>query len=139
MHDIRQSQFPWHRPIPPVVAGQPHPARPEARFAATEASLDALSMIVSGPCQRHTGPLSHEHVMAYALGLMRLRACAAAAGLQRLTKACDALAVTVSRLIDDPSPPCDTHCETLTRFVRHARAMLQLARSRRAPDGQRAG
>lgn len=140
MHDIRQSQFPRHRPIPPVVAAaQPRLARADLLFAATEASLDALATLVSAPCLHHTEPLNHEHVMAYALGLMRLRESAAADGLQRLTMACDAIAVTVSRLIDDPSPPCDTQCETLTRFVRHARAMLHLARSRHTPDGHRAG
>lgn len=139
MHDIRQSQIPKHRPIPYALAvAQPRPARADRLFAATEASLDALNTIVSGPCQHHTESLNHEHVMAYALGLMRLRECAAAASLQRLTRACDAIAVTVSRLIDDPSPPCDTQCETLTRFVRHARAMLQLARSSHMPDGRRA-
>jgi len=58
---------------------------------------------------------------------MHLRECASAARLERLTDACDALAVTVSRLIEDQSCATRDKCEALTRFVAHAQAMLLMA------------
>lgn len=65
--------------------------------------------------------------MAYALALMRLRECAGAAGFERLTNACDALAVTVAGLIEDRHCARRDTCETLTRFVSHAQAMIEMS------------
>ncbi|MCA1978057.1 MAG: hypothetical protein LDL19_02360 [Thiobacillus sp.] len=70
--------------------------------------------------------LAHDDVLAYALALMRLRDSAHAAGLARLVRACDALAVTVAQLIEHGAAARCEHCDTLTRFAAHARAMVRM-------------
>lgn len=97
------------------------------RIAAVMGALDDMGSVISNQCYSHPDALTQDAITAYALALMRLRECACAAGLERLTKACDALAVTVARLIEDKNCACRDKCAALTRFVAHAHAMLQLS------------
>lgn len=99
---------------------------PEERMAAVTDALEQIDELTTDQCFSHPGGLTEDSITAYALALMQLRECACAAGLGRLTKACDALAVTVARLIEDKNCTCSRQCEALTRFVAHARAMLQM-------------
>jgi hypothetical protein len=100
---------------------------PEDWVAAVMDALNDMGNIVSHQCFTHPDTLTQDRITAYALALMRLRECASAAGFERLRNACDALAVTVSRLIDDRSCACREKCEALTRFVVHAQAMIQMS------------
>lgn len=115
----------------------PEVAAPEDSAAAAMAALNDIGDIV--PNQRFTHPdmWTQDRITAYALALMRLRECASVAGYERLMNACDALAVTVSRLIEDRSCACREKCEMLARFVVHARAMIQMSTGsakRHVPD-----
>lgn len=98
--------------------------------AAVQDALDALIRTAAGPSFASPGALSEDAITDYALALIHLRERACAAGYERLTNACDALAVTVSRLIDDPRAACPEKCAALTRFVVHAQAMIP------APEGR---
>ena len=61
----------------------------------------------------------------YALSLIRLRECAQAAQLKRLTRACDAMAITLSHILDQPVNRIGWRdCHALSLFVTHARTML---------------
>jgi len=104
---------------------KPEPDASEDRaVAGVYDALAALSRIVSGPCFSHPDALTQDAITDYALTLIRLRECACAAGFERLSNACDAIAVTVSRLIDDRHDACLENCAALTRFVVHAQAMI---------------
>ncbi|MFH1818521.1 MAG: hypothetical protein ABIK08_02475 [Pseudomonadota bacterium] len=110
------------------------PARLEQRADTSEdlvaAAVDALNEmgnITAHQCFTHPETLTEDRITAYALALMRLRECASTAGFDRLVNACDALAVTVSRLIEDRSCICRDKCEALTRFVGHAKTMIQMS------------
>lgn len=105
----------------------PSPGAPEERVAATVDALNDMANIVSKQCDTHPDILTEDRITTYALALIRLRECASAAGLERLMNACDALAVTVSRLIDDPSCASSEKCAALKRFVVHAHAMIQMS------------
>jgi len=95
--------------------------------AAAMDALDGIENIVSNKCFDHPDTLTQDGITAYALALLRLRECAPrAADFERLRKACDALAVTVSRLIENKNCACPEKCAALTRFVAHARAMIQM-------------
>jgi len=109
------------------MAHAPGLGAPEEWVAAAVDALNEMGNIVSNQCFNHPDTLTEDRITAYALALMRLRDCASAAGLGRLMNACDALAVTVSRLIEDRSCACREKCEALTRFVVHAQAMIQMA------------
>jgi len=100
---------------------------PEELVAAAMDTLNDMGNIVSHLCFTNPDTLTQDRITAYALALMRLRECASAAGFERLMNACDALAVTVSRLIEDRSCACRGKCEALTRFVVHAEAMIQMS------------
>lgn len=103
---------------------------PDASADLVAAAVDALNdmgNIVSQQCFANPEALTQGRITAYALALIRLRECAGAAGLERLMKACDALAVTVSLLIEDRSRACSGKCAALTRFIAHARAMIQMS------------
>lgn len=108
------------------MARAPSPAASEDWAAAAVKALNDMGDVVSHPCFAHPDKLTQDGITAYALALMRLRECAGAAGFERLMNACDALAVTVSRLIEDRSCACREKCEALTRFVVHAQAMIQM-------------
>ena len=118
-----------HRIAPAAVCmeGEPDVAAPEHRIAAAVDALNAMGNLVSRRCLTHPDTLTPDSITAYALALMRLRESASAAGFERLTNACDALAVTVSRLIEDRSCACSQKCEALARFVVHAQAMIQMS------------
>ncbi len=105
-------------------------AGPGASADLVAAAVDALNdmgNIVSQQCFANPEALSQGKITAYALALIRLRECAGAAGFERLMKACDALAVTVSLLIEDRSRACSGKCASLTRFVAHAQVMIQMS------------
>lgn len=110
------AQTPGRKPVP---AASDH-----WTVAAVQDALDALARTVAGPCFSHPAALTQDAITEYALTLIRLRECACAAGFERLTNACDAIAVTVSRLIDDWRSACHENCAALTRFVVHAKAMI---------------
>jgi len=105
----------------------PNPDAPEQLVAAAVDALNDMGNIVSHQCFTHPDTMTEDRITAYALALMRLRECASAAGFERLMNACDALAVTVSRLIEDRRCACREKCETLTRFVVHAEAMIRMS------------
>ena len=109
------------------MGGEPDPGASADLVAAAVDALNDMGNIVSQQCFANPEALTQGRIMAYALALMRLRECAGAAGLERLMKACDALAVTVSLLIEDRSRACSGKCAALARFVAHARAMIQMS------------
>jgi len=100
---------------------------PEQLVAAAVDALNDMGNLVSQQCFTHPETMTEDRITAYALALMRLRECASAAGFERLMNACDALAVTVSRLIEDRRCACREKCETLVRFVVHAEAMIRMS------------
>jgi hypothetical protein len=100
---------------------------PEQLVAAAVDALNDMGNLVSHQCFTHPDTMTEDRITAYALALMRLRECASAAGFERLMNACDALAVTVSRLIEDRRCACREKCETLVRFVVHAEAMIRMS------------
>lgn len=111
------------------------PAASENRaVAAVHDALAALTRTVSGPEFSHPDALTQDAITDYALALIRLRECASTADFDRLTNACDAIAVTVSRLIDDRHCACPEKCAALTRFVMHAQAMIPSAANRTRPQ-----
>jgi hypothetical protein len=112
---------------PAVCTQGSNQGTPEDLLAATVDALNDMANIVSRQCQRHPDTLTQDSITTYALALIRLRECAGAAGLERLRNACDALAVTVSRLIDDPDCANSEKCASLKRFIVHAQAMIQLS------------
>jgi hypothetical protein len=105
---------------------RPVPDAPENwAAAAVHDVLAALTRTVAGPGFAHPAALTQDAITDYALTLIRLRECACAASFERLTNACDAIAVTVSRLIEDRRCAClEEKCAALTRFVVHAQAMI---------------
>jgi hypothetical protein len=103
------------------------PDTPDAVIAAALDALNDMGNIVTQHCFIQPENLTEDRITAYALALMRLRECASAAGIERLENACDALAVTVSRLIEDRGCACREKGEALTRFVAHAKAMIQMS------------
>ena len=105
----------------------PSPGAPEQLVAAAVDALNDMGNLVSHDCFAHPDTMTEDRITAYALALLRLRECASAAGFERLMNACDALAVTVSRLIEDRRSACREKCKTLTRFVVHAEAMIRMA------------
>jgi hypothetical protein len=109
-----------------VCTEEPNPGTPEDLLAATVDALNDLANIVSRQCHTHPDTLTQGTITTYALALIRLRECASAAGFERLKNACDALAVTVSRLIDDPRCANREKCAALKRFIVHAQAMIQM-------------
>lgn len=128
----RQSLISKHRMQLPAASNEAH-IEIDASSALVAAAVDALGdldSLVSGPCFRRPDALTPERINAYAFALMRLRDCACAAGLQRLMNACDALAVTVARLIDNHDEACRERCEALARFVVHAEQMIRMATER---------
>lgn len=112
-----------NRPAPASASAAP-PNAPATDAAAVHAALARLARIAAGPGFARPETLTWDGITDYALALIGLRECACAAGFQRLTQACDALAVTVSRLIDDRHCACQDKLLSLKRFVSHARAML---------------
>lgn len=136
MHDLQDSHS---KRLPcPIAANHPEPVplltASDERVAAALLAVNEMGNIVSSQCFSSPASLTQERITAYALSLIRLRECANTAGLERLTKACDALAVTVSRLIDDRSCACQQKCEVLKRFVVHAREMIEMSIGR--PRGE---
>jgi hypothetical protein len=115
--------------------GMPTPPRAEPQTVETSAewvaaaidALDVIESVVADRCFEHPDALTQDGITAYALALIRLRECAGAAGCERLMNACDALAVTVSRLIEDRNCVCRQKWEALTQFVEHAQAMIQMS------------
>lgn len=103
------------------------PDSPEAAVALALDALSEMGNIVARHCFTQPENLTEDQITAYALALMHLRECASIAGLGRLANACDALAVTVSRLIEDRGSACHEKCEALTRFVMHAKSMIQMS------------
>ncbi|HQT01330.1 hypothetical protein [Acidovorax sp.] len=91
-----------------------------------EAALASLVEIASRPSFGSSVSPGQDDVLAYALALMHLRDSAHAAGRARLTLACDALSVTVARLLDRSTQVHCEQCEALKHFVAHAQAMLRL-------------
>jgi DNA-binding Xre family transcriptional regulator len=89
-------------------------------------ALGGLENVVAKHCVKSPDALTADGITSYALALLNLRESAGAARFDRLIKACDALAVTVSRLIEDKSCANPDSCEALARFTKHAREMIQL-------------
>ena len=99
---------------------------PGVWVAAATHALDGIVDVVTHECFDNPDTITIDGITAYALALMRLRECANEAGFERLMNACDALAVTVSRLIEDKNCASPEKCEALTRFVAHAQAMIEM-------------
>jgi hypothetical protein len=119
-----------HRVAEATAAGMDRsssPGTPEDLAAAALDALNDMGNIVSPQYVIHPETLTQDRIEAYALALMRLRECACAAGFERLRNACDALAVTVSQLIEDRNSACREKCEALMRFVGHAQAMIRMS------------
>lgn len=120
-HEANRPPATWTEPAPDRVFRQSDP------LAGARAALNEMGDIVSRHCMTHPDSLTEERITAYALALLRLRECAHGAKLERLMNACDALAVTVSQLIEDRRCACRQKCEALMRFIGHAEAMIQMS------------
>ncbi|MEW6119293.1 MAG: hypothetical protein AB1593_04305 [Pseudomonadota bacterium] len=116
-----------------VLASAPHAPSDTARRAVREA-LAGLESALTISCLASPDKLTEDGVHAYALALMQLRETAVAAGCRRLVAACDALSVTVSRLIENRAGCRRDQCDALARFVAHARAMVEMEAGERVPD-----
>jgi hypothetical protein len=103
------------------------PPSPLDPVTATMHALEDVADIVSNGRFAHPDTLTQNEVLTYALALLRVRECAGMAGMERLMNACDAIAITVSRLIDDLTSANQTKCEALTRFVVYAREMILIS------------
>jgi hypothetical protein len=113
---------------------KPVPVASENRaVAGVHDALAALARTVADSGFAHPAALTQDAITDYALTLIRLRECACAAGFELLTNACDAIAVTVSRLIDDPRSASLEKCTALKRFVVHAQAMIPAPASSTRP------
>lgn len=108
----------------------PHP--PRNSVATSLDALKKIEVIVADGCLNHPDTLTQDDILAYALALLQLRECAGVARMERLMNACDALAVTVSTLIDDRANASPTKCEAMSRFVVHARDMILMSENERA-------
>ena len=106
---------------------------PEGLVAAAMDALNVMENIVSHQCFTSPDTLTQDRIHDYALALLRLREIASAAGFERLMNACDALAITVSRLIEDRSCACREMCDALTRFIVHAKAMINMSTEHAKP------
>ncbi len=93
--------------------------------AAVRQALAALEAITAHPAFARGAP-SQDEILGYALALMQLRECASAAGCERLANACDALAVTVARALENRDPVRCAPGVALTHFIAHARAMIAM-------------
>jgi hypothetical protein len=122
----KQGLMSKHRMYLPTPLIEPPKDQLAPLVAATREALDELGRVVSTTCFNEPDAVTPEGINAYALALIRLRECALAAGLERLMNACDALAVTVAKLIEDRANACREVCESLTRFVVYAEDMLRL-------------
>ena len=87
-------------------------------------ALGEIRRVVSRPRFAHPASLTQEDIMQYALALLSLRECASEAGFERLANACDAMAVTVSRLLEDQSSATQSKCDALRLFAAHAQMMI---------------
>lgn len=87
-------------------------------------ALGEIKRVVSSSGFSHPASLTQDDIMRYALALLSLRECASGAGFERLTNACDALAVTVSRLLEDRASATQSKCDALRLFVAHANTMI---------------
>ncbi|NDP48082.1 MAG: hypothetical protein GZ085_06735 [Sulfuriferula multivorans] len=105
---------------------------PRNAVASTLDALKKIEVIVSDGCLNHPETLTQDDILAYALALLQLRECAGIAQMERLMNACDALAVTVSTLIDDRANASPKKCEALSRFVVHARDMILMSENESA-------
>jgi hypothetical protein len=127
-----QNLYARYRISPALPVRRESPRDPSAnRVTAAIEALDGMGALVSTTCFTCPDTLTHEGITAYALALLRLRESAVEAELARLVDACDALAVTVSRLIEDRCCASRDKCDALTHFVVHAQAMIQMAVGRR--------
>ena len=120
-----QTLYACHRHPVGALVSVPTPA-PEDACLTVESALAALETVAEHPAFARPDGLTQDDVLTYALALMHLRDSAHAAGRTRLTQACDALSVTVARLIDHCASARHDQCVALTRFVAHARAMLRM-------------
>jgi hypothetical protein len=125
MRNLQQlsTRYPHNARLAGYVEPASNPSAPKALLS----TLNEMESLVAQQDFSQPDALTQDRITAYALALMSLREHASAAGLDRLTRACDALAVTVARLIEDRSCACRTHCETLKRFVAHAQEMVWMA------------
>lgn len=87
-------------------------------------ALGEIKRVVSSSGFLHPTSLTQDDIMRYALALLSLRECASEAGLERLANACDALAVTVSQLLEDRNSATQSKCDALRLFVAHAETMI---------------
>lgn len=120
-----QALYARHRDPSGTLVRQVGGVQPEAGLT-VEAALASLAEIAERPSFDLAGAPGEGDVLAYALALMRLRDSAHAADCMRLMRACDALSVTVARLLEHCNQPHCEQCAALRRFVVHAQAMLHL-------------
>jgi hypothetical protein len=120
-----QALYARHRHPVDAFVRVPKP-EPEAACLTVESALAALEVVAARPSFIRPGGLMQDDVLAYALALMHLRDSAHAAGRARLTRACDALSVTVARLLDRCTQDHCEQCAALKRFIAHAHAMLHM-------------
>lgn len=127
-----QALYARHRHPSGAVVRLGSEVEPEACLT-VEAALASLAEIAGRPAFSPPASPGQEDVLAYALALMHLRESSHAAGRARLTLACDALSVTVARLLDRCGREHCEQCAVLKRFVAHAQAMLHLSTEYTAP------
>lgn len=124
----------YRHPTGTFASDRPAIVSAVARRAVREA-LAGLETALTAPDASGPNPLlTQDGVNAYALALMRLRECAGAAGCRRLSAACDALSVTVSRLIENRANVRRDQYEALARFAAHAREMIELEAAEATPS-----
>lgn len=130
-------QLSTRHPHNATLAGYVESASNPRAAEALMSTLNEMESLVAPQDFSQPDALTQDRITAYALALMCLREHASAAGLDRLTRACDALAVTVARLIEDRSRACRNQCESLKRFVAHAQAMVRMTTDAAKPHALR--
>lgn len=118
-----QALYARYRDRAGALASASHPSAPAGARQAVREALGGLEAVVTGSC---ADALTQDGVTTYALALVQLRECAATADCRRLVAACDALSVTVARLIENRESRRHEACASLARFVTHARAMVEM-------------
>ncbi|MEW6416254.1 MAG: hypothetical protein AB1482_13490 [Pseudomonadota bacterium] len=135
MASVKYPIFLKNDPPSPTAGSHVRDVR-EKGLAAVQRALERMASVAARPEFAHPESVTWDSIVDYALALIRVRDSAAAAGYERLTQACDALALTVSRLLDEHRCTSPDALLSLKRFVAHARAMLPLP-ALATPDAER--
>lgn len=102
-------------------------------------ALEEISALVAEGGFSHPDASTQDGVLRYAMALMGLRDNAAAAGLDRLAAACDALSPVLARLMETESKASSDDCAALSGFALCALDLIGPPDAAPAPDASGCG